>query len=302
MKYFFVVNPAAGSRSAEKGLREALSSYNGKIDYEIYVTSGIQDAEHYLRDVRQREQGPLRFIACGGDGTLNIVVNAARGMKDIAVGCYASGSGNDYVKYYGSVDDFLDLDKLFDAHVEEVDLMRAGDRLAVNMVHFGFDTNVVRRMEGLRRVPFIGGHRAYFMGVLGALLSPLATSCRVFAEGEEFCGGGKLLLCTLGCGKYVGGGYQCAPRSVNNDGEIEACLVKPLSRLKLIKLMNLYRKGLHLEEPSLKDLVCYRRVKATKISFSRETGILLDGEMVMVKEAEVRILPRSLNFLVPKGL
>lgn len=301
MKYFFVINPAAGIRNAEKTLRGALAVFNGKIDYEIYVIKGIRDAEDYLRDVRQRERGPLRFIACGGDGTLNIVVNAAKDMEDVAVGCYASGSGNDYIKYYGTVDDFLDLDKLFESRVEKVDLMSAGGRLAVNMVHFGFDTTVVQRMESMRRIPGIGGHRAYFMGVLGALLSPLSTACEVLVEGERFCGS-RLLLCTLGCGKYVGGGYQCAPRSVNNDGEIEVCLVKPLSRLRLLKLMSLYRKGLHLDAPALKDLICYRRVKGAKISFARETGILLDGEIIMVKETDVSILPHRLNFLVPQGL
>lgn len=301
MKYFFIVNPAAGTRSVEAVLRRALSGYNEKVDYLIYVTDSPSDVQTYLNGVREREEGPLRFIACGGDGTLNMVVNGSHGMADVEVGCYACGSGNDYVKYYGDVEDFLDLDKLFAARVEQVDLMRVGNRLAVNMVHFGFDTNVVRRMELLRRIPVLGGSRAYFLGVLAALLSPLFTACEFYAEEERFCQN-KLLLCTLGCGKYVGGGYQCAPRSINTDGQMEICMVKPLSRFKLLKLMNLYKKGLHLEEPALKDLVCYRRAQSAQILFPRETGILLDGEIMMTKEAKVSILPRALNFLIPQNL
>lgn len=301
MKYFFIVNPAAGPRSAEEALRGALASHEGEAECQVYVTKGLEDAESYLHKLRQSEQGMLRLIACGGDGTLNMVVNAARGMKDVAVGCYACGSGNDYVKYYGGVENFLDLEKLFAARVEEVDLMSVGDKLAVNMVHFGFDTNVVRRMVRLRRMPLIGGPRAYFAGVLGALLSPMFTACELAVEGERFCDD-KLLLCTLGCGQYVGGGYRSAPRSSNTDGQMEICLVKPLSRLKFLSLMGLYKKGMHLEEPRLKDLVFYRRAQSVRICFPRETGILLDGEMMMVKEADVRILPHALSFLVPKGL
>lgn len=301
MKYYFIVNPAAGTHSSEEALRGKLAAYQGKADYRVYITAGPQDAESYLRGLREREQGTLRLIACGGDGTLNMVVNAARGMKDVQVGCYACGSGNDYVKYYGDVGYFLDLEKLFAARVEEVDMMSVGDRLAVNMVHFGFDTNVVRRMERLRRMPLIGGTRAYFAGVLFALLSPMFTPCELTAGGEKLCDS-KMLLCTLGCGQYVGGGYRSSPRSSNRDGQMEVCLVKPLSRLKLLSLMNLYKKGLHLEEPSLKGLISYRRAQTARIRFPRETGILLDGEMIMVKEADVRILPRALSFLVPQGL
>ena len=301
MKYFFIVNPAAGTRSAEETLRGALTPYEGKIDYRVYVSAGPEDTERYLKGLREKEQGTLRLIACGGDGTLNMVVNSARGMKDVQVGCYACGSGNDYVKYYGKVENFLDLEKLFSARVEEVDLMSVGGRLAINMVHFGFDTNVVRRMEYLRRLPLIGGTRAYFSGVLCALLSPMFTACELAAEGEKLCEG-KMLLCTLGCGQFVGGGYRSSPRSSNTDGQMEICLVKPLPRLKLLRLMSLYKKGLHLEEPSLKNLITYRRAQHARIRFPRETGILLDGEIIMVKETDVRILPRALSFLVPRGL
>ena len=111
-----------------------------------------------------------------------------------------------------------------------------------------------------------------------------------------------MLLCTLGCGQFVGGGYRSSPRSSNTDGQMEICLVKPLPRLKLLRLMSLYKKGLHLEEPSLKNLITYRRAQHSRIRFPRETGILLDGEIIMVKETDVSILPQALSFLVPRGL
>ena len=87
MKYFFIVNPAAGTRSAEETLRNALTPYEGKIDYRVYVSAGSEDTELYLQGLREKEQGTLRLIACGGDGTLNMVVNAARGMKEVQGGC-----------------------------------------------------------------------------------------------------------------------------------------------------------------------------------------------------------------------
>ncbi len=301
MKYYFIVNPAAGTRSAEQELRAALAARGGAEEYEVYVTRGPGDAAHYLEQLRKREPGPLRVIACGGDGTLNQVANAVLGMRDVAVGCYASGSGNDYIRYYGETKDFLDLGRLFAAREQRVDLMSVNGRIAVNMVHFGFDTKVVLWMERLRRLPLIGGKRAYFGGVAGALLSPMGTACELRADGE-LMHEGKLLLATLGCGRYVGGGYRCAPRSDNTDGLMEVCLAEPLSRLRFLRLMNYYREGTHLDEPGLKDVIRYRRAARVSLRFPSDTGILLDGEMMQVRETEVSLLPGALSFLVPAGL
>lgn len=301
MKYYFIVNPAAGTRSAEQALRAALQARTRQEDYTVYVTKGPGDAALYLSRIRQEAQGPLRVIACGGDGTLNMVANAVQGMKDVSVGCYACGSGNDYIRYYGKTEDFLDLDRLFAAQPRRVDLMSVNGRAAVNMVHFGFYTKVVEWMEKLRRLPLIGGQRAYYAGVACALLGPMSTSCALEADGEALHTG-SLLLATLGCGRYVGGGYRCAPRSDNADGLMEICLAKPISRLKLLKLMNDYRQGTHLDEPRLKEIIVYRRARGARLSFPDETGILLDGEMLKVREAVIRLLPGALEFLVPAGL
>lgn len=301
MKYYFIVNPAAGTHSAEQSLRSALRDYSGSERYEVHVTCGPEDAGVFLRRVRESGKGPLRIIACGGDGTLNMVVNAAQGMEDVSIGCYACGSGNDYIKYYGETKDFLDLYRLFAAQPRDVDLMSVNGRLSVNIVDFGFDTKVVQWMERVRRLPLIGGKNAYYTGILAALLSPMSTDCKITVDGEGM-DTGSLLLATLGCGQYVGGGYRCAPRSSNTDGWMEVCLVKPLSRFRLLKLMELYRQGRHLEADSLKPLIRYRRAKNVMAHFPVETGILLDGEMMMVKDAEVNLFPRALSFLVPAGL
>lgn len=301
MHHYFIVNPAAGKESAEGILSRKLSFYNGQFDYHVFLSKKTEDTELYIQYVRSHQSGHLRFISCGGDGTLNKVVNAVQGMKDVSVGCYASGSGNDYIKYFGQVKDFLDLGSLFAAREASVDIMRIGDRVAVNMVHFGFDSKVAEGVERFRRWPVLGGKHAYNSGVAAAILSPMFTTCTVLADGTPL-GNSKILLCTLACGQYVGGGFRCAPKSSNDDGLIDICLVKPLSRFRLVKMMSAYKQGLHLEDERLRDVIVYRRTKKVQIQAPRFIKILLDGEITSFKEAYVEIMPKALQFAIPKNL
>lgn len=301
MKHFFIVNPSAGRKSAEEALRQKLSTFNGQFEYDIFISNKAADTDSYIRYMRTHEPDHLRFVACGGDGTLNELVNAVHGMENVSVGCYASGSGNDYVKYYGKVEDFLQLDRLFSAREESVDLMRVENQMAVNMIDFGFDAKVAHGVERFRRWPVLGGRNAYASGVISALLNPMFTACSVSADGEQL-GDEKLLLCTLACGRYVGGGFRCAPRSNNADNWIDICLVKPISRIRLIKLLSSYRKGEHLDDARLNDIIIYRRAKEVNISAPGGMSILLDGEIRSFQEAKVEIMPQALRFAIPLGL
>jgi hypothetical protein len=47
----------------------------------------------------------IRFYACGGDGTLYDVVNGAFGFKNVQVAVIPLGSGNDFIRLFGTKDE-----------------------------------------------------------------------------------------------------------------------------------------------------------------------------------------------------
>lgn len=301
MRHVFVVNPDAGRGDPRREVEDRLDSYRGADTVEVHVTANAQEAANFIREMRASEDGPIRFYACGGDGTLNAVVNAAYGLPDVAVGCYPCGSGNDYVKYYGGKEAFLDLERQFAGTAVPVDLMQVNGLLAINMVHFGLDSTVAQTMERVRRWPLLGGKNAYSTGVVSALLQPLGHKCTVWA-GDERLNEDKLLLCTIACGQYVGGSYRAAPLSDNADGLLDVCLVKPMSRLRLPPLMGAYRQGTHLDDPRIQRELVYRRSTRVRIQPQGDMVLLLDGELHRVGETEVQILPAALPFVVPQGI
>ena len=299
MKHVIVVNPAAGPKNSLGAIRAEVESLSG-YDTEIYETKGKGDAFSFVRAyLAEHPSESVRFYACGGDGTLGEVAGGAYGAPNASISCYPCGSGNDYVRYYGGKERFLDFKALMDAPDEEVDLMRIGDRVSVNVVNFGFDTVVARTMNRVRRKRIIGGKNSYPTGIIYALIKGMKTKCTVTADGEVLNPSGVILLCTVAHGQYVGSGFRCAPRSDNKDGMIEVCLIKPVSRLRFLSLISAYRKGTHLDNPRFKKFVTYRQVKSLHIEAEEGFGLTIDGELADGASFDIEIMPCAIRFAVP---
>ena len=102
MQHYFLINPAAGKGNLYRHLDGEIRTYcdQKEIDYEIYYTKGVGDAEDYIRRACEKNGGELRFFACGGDGTLNEAANGVAGFNHASVGVIPTGTGNDFVRNF----------------------------------------------------------------------------------------------------------------------------------------------------------------------------------------------------------
>lgn len=300
MKHIFVVNPAAGTTDSTEAVRTALAEFDGKLDYEIYVTKGEKDATDFVRE-RCAEGGELRFYACGGDGTVNEVASGLVGAENASLAVYPIGSGNDFVKYYGGKEAFLDLNELIEGEKRAIDIIRVDDRYSLNVCNFGFDTTVAQTMINVKHKKIIGGKRAYVTGVVTAVVKAMKNRCEVYADGEKL-NDEKMLLCTIANGSYVGGAFCCAPRSSDCDGLLEVCPVKPISRFRFVKLLPVYTKGEHIDHEDYRDCVVYRRAKKVEVVAPEGFRISLDGEIVENNHFTAEVLAGAIRFVVPKKL
>ena len=301
MKHIFVYNPAAGrnSKQAIGALQESMKRYDGELDYEFYFTKAQRDATTYIKERCAAEPDEqLRFYACGGDGTANEVLHGIIDAPNASMTVYPCGSGNDFVKYYGGSERFLDLDALLAAKEQPIDVMRIGDRYALNVTNFGFDTTVAKTMIAVKHKKILGGKRAYTTGIVKALFTAMKNKCTVTVDGEQL-NDGKMLLCTVANGKYVGGAFCCAPRSDNTDGLLEICLVKPISRFSFVKLLTPYKQGVHLDDPKFEKHIVYRRGKSVHVKAPEGFAFSLDGEIVYKNDFTIEICPAAIRFALP---
>lgn len=298
IKHIFIINPCAGGADHSRAIADEVSQLT--IDTEIYITQGTKDATHYVDDYcRQHPNETARFCACGGDGTLNEVVSGAISHKGAEVTCYPCGSGNDYVKYFEGVD-FHDLKALSEAPTVAVDVMRVnGERYGLNTLNYGFEAEVCRAMEEVRRKPFLGGRMSYTTGIARSLFTGRHNPCRITVDGEPWQEG-DLLLASLANGRYEGGGFLSAPRSMNDDGMLEITAIRPISIARFASIIGYYKRGEHLDRPNLQDILSYRRGRYVTIEHELPFYIGIDGELLQGTRFEVENLHQALRFAVPQ--
>ncbi len=294
----FIINSSAGRRDNMHALAESLRGVAE--EFKIYRTKGPLDATRFIRTYcTNHPDEKIRFYACGGDGTLNEVINGVVGFKNAEAACYPCGSGNDFVKYYGGKERFLDLERLINAPAVPVDLIDVNGTYSINVVNAGLDAYACKTMGEVKKMPFIGGKNAYYFGVAKSLAVAMRTKAFVYADGELLNEDGEFMLAALANGKYYGGSFCCAPYSVNDDGLMEVCLIKPIPRAKFLTLVKVYEAGKHFEDPRFSDLMIYKRCKKVEIRSDEEVAVTIDGELVLGKRFTCEIAPRAIKFAVP---
>ena len=296
-QHYIIFNPAAGIRNAKERLQAQLAGL-GDVPYTMLITNGEGDAARLVREVCAQEQGPLRFYAAGGDGTLGEVAAALINCPQAAVGVWPCGSGNDYVRIYGGTARFLDLQRQLAAPTVLVDIIQVNGRAAINVVNLGLEAYAAAAMMKNRHRPLMGGPRAYYLGVLSAVARHMRTAARIAADGDTLYEG-ELLTASFASGQYVGGGFQVAPRAINDDGLMEVCLMKPVSLPRLLKQINSYKAGEHLISPAFSDILLYKRASRARITCPRDTVLCLDGEIITGREFDLQIIPRAVRFILP---
>ena len=294
MKHIFVVNTYAGKAKAKEELERLLSDFEA--EYEIYYTKGPKDATVFARERCDTcPDETLRFYACGGDGTAKEVAEGILGHDNAELTIVPLGSGNDFVKYYGGADKFFDLNKLKDAPAEHVDIIKINGEYCLNVCNFGFESYVAKTMHEVRHKKIIGGKMSYTTGIVKALMFAMKNKADIYVDGEKIIDG-SYLLCTVANGRYEGGGYMCAPRALDNDGILEICAVKPMSRFSIVRLINVYKVGAHLEDPRFKDIIVYRQGKCVEVKTKEPMTIALDGELVETRDFKCEIIPKAIKF------
>jgi diacylglycerol kinase family enzyme len=178
----------------------------------------------------------------------------------------------------------------------KIDLIKFNDRYCINVLNIGFDCAVVQKMGQFRRNKFVPNKMAYVAGILSALVNEYGEHFRLSIDGEPM-EEEEFLLAAFGKGSFYGGGFKALPLSILNDGFIDACVAKKISRPSFIKCVSKYKAGEHLDL----DFITHKKCHKVHIESDEPIGVCADGEVSMETVVDIEIVPAALTLSIPEG-
>ena len=299
MKHLFIVNPKAGGKdksiAVSRAVRAAFENRQG--EYEIYVTKGPMDAVQKIREEASNE-AHLRVYACGGDGTFNECVCGAALLENVAVAPFPTGTGNDFCRMFGAEKDlFRDLNALLDGTEHPIDLIDCNGRWSANICSVGIDARIGTEVHKYSGLPLVGGAGAYVVSAVVNVFKGINRPMKVRTKGYV-SEGPHALVCACN-GRFYGGGFNPSPYARPDDGELDFFIVPDVKLFTLACYIGRYAKGKADRYP---NIITHLKGDSLHIDFEEENVINIDGEAMYAKSVDMKLVPRALRLIVPKGM
>jgi YegS/Rv2252/BmrU family lipid kinase len=296
-----ILNPAAGrgyGSRAEPKVRHWLDAEG--VDFDLVRTQGPWHAAELA--MRAAEDGFETIVGAGGDGTANEIINGLMAASENGatrkMGVIPAGSGSDFASGIGLPLDLQEAcHRIACQQVKTIDLGRVTipeqePRYFGNVVGIGFDGAVLietLRMKRLRGLPL------YLLAVLKTILlnfKPPMTTIRYNGQQTEL----PTTLVSVANGPREGGGFVIAPDAEPDDGLLDLCIAKEVSRVTMLRLLPHFLQGTHTDL----DPITMARTQAVAVSSPDGLVAHVDGEVLCTDAPQIRceILPRVLEVCV----
>lgn len=298
-----VVNPIAGHGASVRRLSSICHELKALgVAYDVAMTEEPGHATYQAR--RAVEEGYGVVVAVGGDGTCNEVLNGVMELEPEArpvMGVLPVGRGNDFAHGIGVPAELKAACRLMAQGTRRrIDVGHVaggafpGGRYFGNGVGIGFDA--VAGFVAMK-VRILRGFAAYTLAALATnFVYFRAPVLRIETEGgtiEQAC-----LLVSVMNGRRIGGGFLTAPSGQPDDGLLDLCITRKVSRMRVFTLIPAFMRGTQARSAAV-TTGRSRRVVVTAV----EGGIPAhaDGEtlctegdrlVIEVRPAQIDVLTR----------
>ena len=292
-----LANPTAG-KGRHRGLLPAIADRLARDGRAVRLLEAGSAAEAAVACQEAVAAGASALIAVGGDGTVNLALQAVAGT-DTPLGIVPAGTGNDFAACLD-----LPADPLAAAGAIATAL-RDGTHRRVDLAHLvgadgtrrwygavlgaGFDAIVNERANAMR---WPKGDRRYDLAIFVELirLRPRPYTIRLDGVPHEL----DAVLVAVGNTASYGGGMRICPAADPTDGLLDIVVVGPISRTTLVRIKPRVYAGTH---------VAHRKVSTYRASTVEleAPGITayVDGERACPLPVTVTSRPGALRLLRP---
>ena len=292
-KWHVYVNRAAGRKAYDPLLIRDLLRQLG-LDFDLQVPDSRDETKGLLEDAAR--SGATHFAMAGGDGTVNLAVNALMPLGLPAppvIGVLPVGTGCDLLRTFGLPQDVaaaarhLTGDDTYDIDVGTLE-GTWGLRYFVNVAQTGVGAAAAQTAESLSRR-------------LGAARYPLAFAARlpgfpratVKITTERRTIESEALAVILANAQFFAGGWNVAPKAILVDGALEVQIIN-CHKTYAPALVPKVIKGTHLSDPAV------RRLSAAEFSIETDPPwpVECDGDLVGNTAVKGRVIPAAVSLKI----
>jgi YegS/Rv2252/BmrU family lipid kinase len=289
-KGLIVYNPRARNAPALGRLLAAAQSVAPAWQIDVVETEAAGHGVTLAREAAS--SGASVVFACGGDGTINEVVNGLAGTS-CALGVLRGGMGDVFAKEVGipkQPERALALQ--LDGERRRFDLGTAGERCFLLMAGVGFDAEVVRRVPESAKQRL--GSTSYALWGARQLMAYRPKRVEMEIDGQRRQA--DLFWALLGNTRSYGGIFDITSEALVDDGLLEVYVFDG--------------RGAGWEALTAARLVTRRLAGAKGVSFQRvrelsiETAglaVQVDGEYLGETPMRFGVQPAALDVLLPRG-
>lgn len=228
------------------------------------------------------------LVVCGGDGMVHLGTQAVAGTP-VRLGIVPCGTGNDVARYFDlpRTDPLAAADRVIAGRTRTVDLARSGSRYFVTVLAAGFDAVVNERANAMA---WPKGQMRYNLATLAELrtFEPISYTLELDGVVRRL----DAMLVAVGNGPSFGGGLRITEGALLDDGLLDVVIIKPMSKLGLIRTYPKLFRGTHVTHPQYE----HHRVRAVTVAAA---GIVAyaDGERFGQLPLTIECVPGALTVL-----
>ncbi|MFQ5947565.1 MAG: diacylglycerol/lipid kinase family protein [Acidimicrobiia bacterium] len=293
MTWWTVINPSAGGRrDAAARTGRALDALG--IDADLHVSEDASQLADRVADAIRA--GHDRFLAVGGDGTANLVVNALlrhSWAEPPLLGILPAGSGCDFIRTFGIPQRLEDAAGHLlgdDTRLVDVGLLEGpwGNRYFLNAAGSGLTANIAATAE---RLPSRLGAVRHRLAIWPTLLR--FPRSEIELQAGELSYRGPAIMVVFANAKFVAGGMKIAPDTAPDDGVLNIQVFTGPKRQAII-LKPRVQRGTHLGHRGV------RLLEAAEFTLHTdpEWPVEADGEYLGTGQLRGSVIPKALRVKV----
>jgi diacylglycerol kinase (ATP) len=289
----YIVNPKSGATSS-KLLGRRFQQYLFKKGFYVKVnlTTSLENARELAINVAI-DYDCAMVVAVGGDGTVREVAHGLEGSnKPLLI--VPQGTENLLANELGFDERLKTITSAFEAeYVRHLDLGRANGKCFTTIAGFGFDGQVVNRVNEQRKGNI--DHFDYFWPIWRSFWNYKFNPMKVEIDGEEIFDGPCLVF--VGNISRYAVGLQILRYADYGDGLLDVCIYKCASKVRLAKhsMMTI------LKQHTKAGDVIYRQGKNIIVSSSTKSVMTeIDGDPGPALPVHIELIPQAVNCIVPE--